>query len=168
MNNLTKNELLFWNDLVDDFHTRKEKSFLSVIFLTTLDSESNLLKEFRENSEGLYEPLLMQSDLLFYSVDGCFVGKYKDTFWGTGSEGELTSIGKKLHNLPYVLISNATDVEDEQKVIHYFNICYQIDYIQYKEDYKTFCLQYGLVYEESFDFVLEGRSEFENNLNDLK
>ena len=110
MNNLTKNKLLFWNDLVDDFHTRKEKSFLSVIFLTTLDSESNLLKEFRENSEGLYEPLLMQSDLLFYSVDGCFVGKYKDTF----------------------------------------------------------CLQYGLIYEENFDFVLEGRSEFENKLNDLK
>lgn len=110
MKNLTHNELLFWNALVDDFQIRKDKSFLSVMFLTTLDSKTNLLKEFRENSEGLYEPLLKQSDLLFYSVDGCFVGKYKDTF----------------------------------------------------------CLQYGLVYEENFDFVLEGRLEFENKLNDLK
>lgn len=83
MKNLTKNELLFWNALVDDFQIRKDKSFLSVMFLTTLDSETNLLKEFRENSEGLYVHFLMQSDLLFYSVDGCFVGKYKDTFWGT-------------------------------------------------------------------------------------
>lgn len=79
MKNLTHNELLFWNALVDDFQIRKDKSFLSIMFLTTLDSETNLLKEFRENSEGLYEPLLMQSDLLFYSVDGCFVGEYKET-----------------------------------------------------------------------------------------
>lgn len=167
MKNLNSKELAFWNALINDWNIRLDKSFLSIMFLTTLENQDNLIKNFREVFEGFYEPLLENSDLLFYSVDGCFVGKYKNTYWGTGSEGELNSIGHRLYNLPYVLISNATDVEDEEKVINYYNSVYQINYNEYKKQYKEFCLSFGYVYEESFDFVLKGREDFDQDLKNL-
>ncbi len=160
MKNLNGKELEFWNALVEDYKQRGDLSFLNIMFVSGTKSEKELIEEFREGSDGLYEPLLNQSDLLLFSMDSSMVGKYKDTFWITGSEGELNSIGKKLYNLPYVLLEAIADINDEEKISNYFKNVFNIDYLEYKEKYKDFCLSFGFIYE--------GRVEFEKELQVLK
>lgn len=168
MKNLNGKELEFWNALVEDYNQRGDLSFLNIMFVSGTKSEKELIEEFREGSDGLYEPLLSQSDLLLFSIDSAMVGKYKDTFWVTGSEGELTSIGKKLYNLPFVLLEAIADINDEEKISKYFKNVFNIDYLEYKEKYKEFCLSFGFIYEESLKFIYEGRVEFEKELHVLK
>ena len=39
-----------------------------------------------------------------FSVNSCYIGKYKETFWGTGSEGEIFGLGKEIQNIVFPLI----------------------------------------------------------------
>lgn len=167
MKNLHGKELGFWNALVKDYNQRGDLSFLSIMFLSMTDSDEQLKNDFRFGSDGYYEPLLENSDMLLLSIDSCMVGKYKDTFWATDSEGELYPVGKKLHNLPYFLLDRCHNVTEDERIAEYHKVVFNVDYYQYREDYKNFCLSFGYVYTENFEFIDEGSEEFEEELKNL-
>lgn len=167
MKNLHGKELIFWNALVEDYNKRGELSFLNIMFVSGTKSDKELKNDFRFGSDGYYEPLLEKSDMLLYSMESCMVGKYKDTFWATGSEGELYPVGKKLHNLPCVLLEAIGDINEDERIAEYHKVVFNVDYYQYREDYKNFCLSFGYVYTENFEFIDEGAEEFEEELKNL-
>jgi hypothetical protein len=168
MKNLHGKELDLWNALVNDYKHRGDLSFLNIMFVSGTKSEEELKTEFREGSEGLYEPLLAESDMLLFSMESSMIGKYKDTFWIKSSEGELNSIGKKLYNLPYVLLESVGDLNNEKNIAKYFKEVFNTDYFEYKKQYIKLCLSFGFKYEENINFVYEGRVEFEKQLEVLK
>ena len=84
MRYLTQKELVFWNALIEDYKINKEKRFIECLFLGALVDSKEMKEELEELFEGSYKELFNNSDLLMFSVNSCYIGKYKETFWGTG------------------------------------------------------------------------------------
>ena len=104
MRYLTQKELVFWNALIEDYKINKEKRFIECLFLGALVDSKEMKEELEELFEGSYKELFNNSDLLMFSVNSCYIGKYKETFWGTGSEGEIFGLGKEIQNIVFPLI----------------------------------------------------------------
>ena len=115
MKYLTQKEILFLEALHQDYEKNGEKSFLEILFLGEISSYSKIKNELDNLFNSYYEKLFKESDLLIESVDCMYIGKYKDTFWGTGSDGEVFGLGKEIQNIAFFILKsyygNVQDIE---------------------------------------------------------
>lgn len=167
MKNLTGEELNFWNALVNDYEIRKEKSFIKTMFLSSLNNNNKIEIKLHKLFDNSYEEVFSQSDLLLSSIDSCIVGKYKDTFWGTDSEGEIYGMGCEIQNLPYLLLDRLGDINDITSIKNYFNNVLEIDYLIYLQEYKNFCKSFGLEYKGDTNLIEKQSEKFNQLLDDL-
>lgn len=107
-----------------------------------------------------------------FSVNSCYIGKYKNTFWGTGSEGEVFGLGKEIQNIVFPLIfsglDDVTDKEEKISVCEYFKNHLSLDYDNYINTYRNFCKNLGYEYKEDLNLISQQSEEFEKMLDDLK
>lgn len=117
-----------------------------------------------------YKKLFDNSDLLIESIDSIYIGKYKETFWGTGSEGEVFGLGREIQNIALNLItfrygdleSRRDDVED------YFRKYLDLNYDEYIQSYKDFCKDLGFEYQADMGLINKQSEDFEKELLLLK
>jgi len=172
MKNLTEKELIFWNALIEDYQINKEKSFIECLFLGALIDKKEMKEELEELFEGSYNKLFNNSDLLMFSVNSCYIGKYKDTFWGTGSEGEIFGLGKEIQSIVFPIIysqyGQVTDLDEKISVCEYFKNHLNLDYDDYINTYKNFCKNLGYEYKEDLNLISQQSEDFEKELEELK
>lgn len=161
-------EQRFLTALHEDYKIRSDKSFLSVMFFAT-DG-----KNISEGLESLFEgsklnAIIDDSDIIIESSDALYIGKYKYCFWGSGSEGEIFSMGTKLHQLPYDIICLSYNYEEEkEEVLERLKRNHQIDYLQYVEDYKVFCRKFGWKYIEECEAPSSITEAFNNLVESIQ
>lgn len=169
MKYLTDKELDFFEALKKDYNINKDKSFISVLFCGWFKSEPDMRKDLIDLFDIQYKKLFNESDLLFESIQSCYIGKYKDTFWGTDSEGSVFGMGKEIQNIAFPIIfselGQVTDTEEKKEVCNYFTNQLGLDYDDYILKYKKFCKSFGFDYKEDLELI-EKQSEFFNNLLD--
>lgn len=103
MKYLNNKEIAFFEALKKDYDINKDKSFIEVLFCAGFKSHDEIKNDLNDLFYMSYKKLFNESDLLFESIQCCYVGKYKDTFWGTGSEGEVFGMGKEIQNVAFLL-----------------------------------------------------------------
>lgn len=172
MKYLTKKESLFLEALYKDYENNGEKSFLEVLFLGEIGSYQKIKNELDDLFNNYYEKLFKESDLLIESVDCMYVGKYKDTFWGTGSEGEVFGLGKEIQNIAFFILrsyyGNVQDIEEKKDICEHFKTHLGLDYDNYIDSYKSFCKNLGCEYEEDLELIAKQSEQFESELGALK
>jgi hypothetical protein len=172
MKYLTQKEILFLEALHKDYEKNGEKSFLEILFLGEISSYSKIKNELDNLFNSYYEKLFKESDLLIESVDCMYIGKYKDTFWGTGSEGEVFGLGKEIQNIAFFILKsyygNVQDIEEKKDICEYFKNHLSLDYDDYINTYRNFCKNLGYEYKEDLDLISQQSEEFEKMLGDLK
>lgn len=170
MSFLTKKEIAFIEALKKDFEKNGEKSFLEVLYSGELSLNNVIRKQLNHLFNDSYKKLFDNSDLLIESIDSIYIGKYKETFWGTGSEGEVFGLGREIQNIAFYLItfrygdleSRRDDVED------YFKKYLDLNYDEYIQSYKNFCERLGFEYKESLDLMNKQSECFDNELPSLE
>lgn len=101
-------------------------------------------------------------------IDCCYVGKYKDNFWGTGSEGELYELGKEIQNIPFKLLHHIADIPEEtNELVCYFSEILNVDYFVKLKEYKQLCKEFNLKYIENFDYIEKQSEEFNNYIDNI-
>lgn len=172
MKNLTDKEINFLDALKKDYAINGDKSYIEVLFQAGFKANSEMKKDLNELYEGSYQELFNNSDLLFESIQCCYVGKYKDTFWGTDSEGGIFGFGKEIQNIAFSIIftevGQVTDVAEKPYVIEKFKNYFNLDYDLYIQSYKDFCKSFCLEYKENLELIEKQSEEFNEKLNMLK
>lgn len=168
MSYLTTKEIEFLNALKEDNMNRKEKSFLHTLFSQAqlFDGEYNNTKTYVEKILEVsdYEKIdpsgyeiLSQTQWLFEALESEMVGKYKNHFIGTGSEGEYFSMGLEIQNLAtYLVASIMGSFQDDEEIaecVEKYNEDHGIDFYKNWQDYKVFCQSHGLTVEEKYDVI---------------
>lgn len=171
MNYLTAIENDFLNSLKVDHKNRKEKSFFQTIFLggmfeDDIDFKKNLeinisLSDYKDNDPEGYR-LLSQTQWLFELLELTMIGKYKEHFIGTASEGKYFSMGLEIQNLPLYLISMliADLDEDRDRANKKFFQYAQVNLEEYLKDYKEFCQKYNLIFQDTCQYVINQTQTF--------
>lgn len=164
MNSLTQKEINFIELLKEDLKYRGRKSFIETMFLAEFAPPDKLKKDVLEMFNEYYLEIFNNSDFIMESIESCYIGKYKDHFWGTGSEGELYGLGKEIQNIPYNLIcSEIGDLSIEKnkiEAINYFKDCFDVDYDMQISKYKIFCESFGFNYVDNHDYIQNQVQEF--------
>lgn len=172
MHNLTIKEINFINELKKDHNKNNDNSFLSILFLGEFKSYLIIKNELDDLFNNYYDNLFTESDLLIESVDCMYIGKYKNTFWGTGSEGEVFGMGQEIQNIAFFIIcsyyGNVKDIDEKKDVDEYFKKHLSLDYDDYIDSYRNFCLSLGFEYKEDLDLINQQSKDFENELEYLK
>lgn len=172
MKYLTEKELAFLNALKKEQEINKEKSFMEVLFQASFIEPKKMKKDLDDLFQGYYENLFTNSDLIFESVNSCYVGKYKETFWGTGSEGEIFGLGQEIQNIVFPIIfselGQVTDPEEKISVCQYFKDSLGLDYDKFIQSYRDFCSSFGYQYKEDLEFIQKQSETFEGELESLK
>ena len=172
MKYLTQKEILFLEALHKDYEKNGEKSFLEILFLGEISSYSKIKNELDNLFNSYYEKLFKESDLLIESVDCMYIGKYEDTFWGTGSEGEVFGLGKEIQNIAFFTLrsyyGNVQDIEEKKDICEHFKTHLGLDYDNYIDSYKSFCKNLGYEYKEDLELINQQSEEFESELGGLK
>lgn len=172
MRYLTEQELAFFEALKKDYESNKDKSFIDVLFCAWFKSDYEMKNDLNDLFTMSYKKLFNESDLLFESTQCCYIGKYKDTFWGTGSEGEVFGMGKEIQNivLPIIFseIGQVNDPEEKLAVVDYFKNHLNLNYDEYIQKYKQFCQSFGFEYKEDLELIEKQSEDFNNLLDSLK
>lgn len=172
MNYLTDKELAFFKALKNDYEINKDKSFIDVLFCAWFKSDYEMRNDLNDLFNMSYKKLFNESDLLFESTQCCYVGKYKDTFWGTGSEGEVFGMGKEIQNIAFPIIfseiGQVNDPEEKIAVVDYFQNHLHLDYDDYIQKYREFCQSFGFEYKEDLELIEKQSEDFNNLLDSLK
>ena len=97
---ITEQEKIFLEKLKSDYISKKDSSFLNVLFSTSILDIEKVIKDILANIEDDDEILNIfeQSDFLLYTRGGFLLGKYQDFFWLYSNEGELWGAGKQIQN----------------------------------------------------------------------
>lgn len=165
---LTPKELIFIEALKNDLEINGEKSFIEILFQSSFKNEENMRIELDELFEGYYKYLFDNYDLIFEAIGLCYIGKYKDTFWGTGSEGEIFGLGKEIQNIVFPLIlseiGQVSAYQEKLEVEKYFKKYHNLNYDEYIQSYKDFCKSFGYEYQESLEVIQKQSEEFEKEL----
>lgn len=168
MKYLTEKELAFYEALIKDYQIRGDKSFIKTMFLSSFNFNNKIELKLKKLFENSYSKFFIESDLLFSSIDSCIIGKYKNFYWATGSEGELYSVGREIQNLPYLLINNLGDINDIFLIKTYFKNILNIDYLKCLKEYKEFCTSFDLEYHEDLNYITQQCEEFNTLIKNLE
>lgn len=146
---LTKEDISFITSLKEDCYNRKERSFLSILFSTDLIDMNRFKKDLLDNAEDLFD-FFSESDVIFFTNGAFYLGKYKEDFWLYSSEGELWGAGKQIQNTCNIIRMNEFapleykgDINDKLKRDGL------PDYDSIINEYKLFCLEKGMIFNES-------------------
>lgn len=172
MKHLKEKEIKFIEALKKDKEINGEKSFMDILFQGSFECSEDMNTDLDDFFEGYYKKLFDNSDLIFESIGLCYVGKYKDTFWGTGSEGEIFGMGQEIQNIVFSLIFSEIGqviypnekIEVEKRFKRYHNL----DYNEYIQSYRDFCLSLGYEYKEDLDLIEKQSEDFEKELPSLE
>lgn len=149
---ITEQERIFLEKLKSDYISKKDSSFLNVLFSTSILDIEKVTKDILANIEDDDEILNIfeQSDFLLYTRGGFLLGKYQDFFWLYSNEGELWGAGKQIQNtcniirqLLYFTLDNINYIESMFK---------ERNLPSYKKtvtQYKDFCQNMSLTFTES-------------------
>ncbi len=142
-------EKAFIKALVKNYHGNKERSFLSVLFSTDLIDMSRFKKDLLDNAEDLFD-FFSESDVIFFTNGAFYLGKYKENFWLYSSEGELWGAGKQIQNTCNIIRMNEfAPLEYKEDINNKLKRDDLPDYDTIIDEYKSFCLNQGLIFNES-------------------
>lgn len=168
MKYLTEKELGFIEALKKDLEINGEKSFIKILWHGFFDSEEYLRKEIANVFNDYYVELFKNSDLIMESVNGLYIGKYKENFWGTGSEGEVFGLGKEIQNIAFYVVltyyGQVLEPDEKVSVVEYFRNHLNLNYETYIQSYRDFCKSLGYEYKESLEIMEKQSEEFEKEL----
>lgn len=168
---LTNVEEKFLEHLRKNRNEEGDKSFLSLLFSATIPNQDTAMKRLISLFGDKYNEIFKNSVILFESEDSIYVGKYKDVFWGTWSEGELYFCAKEIQNICSsirdCLIGPVDEPDYKEEVIDYFQEQFNIDYDKYIEEYKDFCLEIGLIYDENNIITKQDEQYFINVISQI-
>lgn len=172
MKYLTEKEINFIEALKMDKQNNGNKSFLEILWHSGFEPEDELRKEIQDCFEDYYKELFNDSDIILFSIDGLYVGKYKDCFWGTGTECEVFGMGKEIQNIVLQIIDayygDVLDSETKEDVKHYFKNNYNLDYDEYIQLYRDFCASLGFEYKEDWNLMTSQSEDFNKILPNLE
>lgn len=172
MKYLIQEELRFIEELKKDLEANGDKSFIEILFQASFKAPEILKQDLDELFEGYFKKLFNDSDLIFESVNCRYIGKYGDTFYGTDSEGEIFGMGQEIQNLAFSIMcsyyGDVLDPEGKIDVEKYFKNHLNLDYDEYIQSYKDFCLSLDYEYKESWDLMEKQSEEFEKELPSLE
>lgn len=142
-------EKAFIKALVKNYHSNKERSFLSILFSTDLIDMDRFKKDLLDNSEDLFG-LFSESDVMFFTNGAFYLGKYKEDFWLYSSEGELWGAGKQIQNTCNIIRMNEfAPLEYKEDINNKLKRDGLPDYDTIINEYRLFCLEQGLIFNES-------------------
>lgn len=158
---LTKSEKHFIKALENDYMSKRDSSFLNVLFSTSLLDIEGVKKDILANTEEDDEILNIfdQSDFLLYTRGGFVLGKYQEFFWLYSSEGELWGAGKQIQNTCNIIRQLLYFTLDDIKYIE--SMFKERNLPSYKKtvaQYKAFCQNMNLMFTES-DIQWENESK---------
>lgn len=149
---LTNDEVKFLEKLRNNRNEEGDRSFLSLLFSATIPDQDTTLKRLNSLFGDKYKDIFINSVILFEAEDAIYVGKYKDIFWGTWSEGEFYFCAKEIQNICSsirdCLLGAVDDPDYKEEVVEYFREQFDLDYDEYIDKYKLFCAEQGLSYDE--------------------
>lgn len=168
---LNNNEISFLIALKEQHKHKVDKSFLSILYCVNIEQQDDLLKNITKNSyNNEYQKIFEQSEIIFRSQDSFYLGKYKNDFFIYGNEGELFGAGREIQNTCNVFreLFYAYDINDRRALDNIFKMH---DYPSYKEvinDYKIFCKQFDLEYNEDDLYWQQQAEDFDNFICSLE
>lgn len=172
MKYLTEKEINFIEALKKDLEAKGDKSFMKVLFQASFEDSETMKEDLNEFFDGTFNELFNSSDLIFEAIGFCYVGKYKDIFWGTGSEGEVFGMGKEIQNVVFPLIfaeiGQVNIPQEKLEVEKYFKKYHDIDYDDYIQSYRDFCASLGFQYKEDLDLIDSQSEDFNRILPSLE
>ena len=156
----------------------KEFSFISEIDnrkLTNVLYNGELVLDFQEEvkkemlqlfSDKYIYQIIKDSDILYSCEDSSYIGKYKDFFWKSGSEGEFYTICKEIQNIALfssMIFKYFNDPDYNDLVLDYL-YSHDFSYEEIVERYSNICLDFGLNfdtnYKPSLDNEIKGLYDF--------
>lgn len=148
-------ESKYYNALSQDYKKNGDDSFLSILF-ECVPFEEDMRPFFDEEIENSfnksYQKIIKESKILFVMRYATYFGKYKNFYWASDEDGNLSFVGKSIDSIIYVAFSFWTgdffdERQEEDRIIDVENkgCGYQSILLKYKE----FCNHYG------YDFDLE-------------
>lgn len=125
-----------------------------------LDFQEEVKKEMLQifSSENICQ-IIKDSDILYSREDSSYIGKYKDFFWKSGSEGEFYPICKGIQNI--VLFSSMifkyfNDSDYNDLVLNYLSL-HDFSYEEISEQYSKICLDFGLAFDTNYKLSLDDK-----------
>jgi len=163
---LTSAEEKFLERLRKNRNEEGDKSFLSLLFSATIPNQDTAMKRLISLFGDKYNEIFKNSVILFEAEDAIYVGKYKDVFWGTWSEGEFYFCAKEIQNvcssIRDCLLGTVDDPDYKEEIIEYFREQFNLDYDEYIKTYKLFCTEQGLKYDEVNTIYEDDEAYFNN------
>lgn len=149
---ITEQEKIFIENLKNDYLSKRDGSFLNVLFSTSLLDIENVKKDILANIEEDDEiiNIFKESEFLLYTKGGYLLGKYHDFFWLYSSEGELWGAGKQIQNTCNIIRQLLYFTLDDIKYIE--SMFKERGLPSYKKtvaQYKAFCQNINLTFTES-------------------
>lgn len=166
---MNQKECAFYNSLLLDYHRNKDKSYLSRIFCCVPidEQKEKIISDIVKIST---KKLIADSDLLFQSEDSSITGKWKDSFWFIDSEQEISFIDTSIDKVAYFLSENYSwpldDEELKEDLEERFSL-WDIDFISYMEEYKSFCILHGYDFDFSWEYNQHKADIFLNDIENL-
>lgn len=97
------------------------------------------------SSENICQ-IIKDSDILYSREDSSYIGKYKDFFWKSGSEGEFYPICKEIQNIAIfssMIFKYFNDSDYNDLILDYLSL-HNFSYDEISEQYLKICLDFGL------------------------
>lgn len=162
-------EKKYYDALLQNYKQNGDDSFLSILF-ECIPFEEDMRPFFDEEIENSfnksYQKIIKESEILFVMRYATYFGKYKDVYWASDEDGNLSFAGKSIDNIIYFAFSFWTGDffdkrQEEDRIIDIENKGYDYQSILLK--YKKFCNHYG------YDFNLKWHydEQEEQNFNSL-
>lgn len=152
MKNIKNKDYIFLTALKEQHKHKGDKSFLSILYCVNMKHQNDLLKNIIKNTyNNEYQKIFEQSEIIFRSQDSFYLGKYKNHFFIYGNEGELFGAGKEIQNTCNVFreLFYAYDINDRRALDNIFKMHHYPPYKEVIGDYKIFCKQFDLEYNEN-------------------
>lgn len=163
MTKLTEQEQSFYSDLINDEIENKDLSILNVFFFGGIVDKNFSKKAIPEDFQNQYADFFENSIFLFSAEKSSVIGKYKEYFWYSNEDGNLSYIGKSIDDIIYTAFSFWTgnffdERQKEDRILDIENKGFNYDNIL--NDYQSFCKVYG--YDFHYDYLpdLIGEKEF--------
>lgn len=133
-----------------------------------LDFQEEVKKEMLQifSDENICQ-IIKDSDILYSREDSSYIGKYKDFFWKSGSEGEFYPICKGIQNI--VLFSSMVfkyfnDSDYNDLVLNYLSI-HDFSYEEISEQYSKICLDFDLEFDINYELSSSEANKFQQYIN---
>lgn len=151
INNQKLTNVLYNGELVLDFQEEVKKEMFQIF------SDKNICQ------------IIDNSDILYSCEDSSYIGKYKDFFWKSGSEGEFYPICKGIQNI--VLFSSMifkyfNDSDYNDLVLNYLSL-HDFSYEEISEHYSKICLDFDLEFDINYELSSSEANKFQQYINRL-